>query len=147
MGTNASIAIVAGALAWAIGPTLFLLVHIPILLVAASIGLWFFFVQHQFEETHWDRGAEWSFHESALRGSSNYQLPGILRWFSANISIHHVHHLASRVPFYRLPEVLRAFPALAATSRLTIRQSFASVGLVLWDENKRRLVSFKEACG
>ena len=145
MGTNAGFAAVAGALIWAMGLKLFLLVHLPITLVAASLGVWFFYVQHQFEHTHWDRGEDWSFHSSALQGSSHYQLPPVLRWFSANIGVHHVHHLASRIPFYRLPEVLRAFPALAACSKMTIGQSFVAVRLALWDEDKRRLVSFAEA--
>lgn len=145
MGTNAGIAAVAGTLIWAMGLKLFLLVHLPITLVAASLGIWFFYVQHQFEHTHWDRGDQWSFHSAALHGSSHYALPPVLRWFSANIGIHHVHHLASRIPFYRLPEVLREVPALAQCSRMTIGQSFALVRLALWDEEKRRLVSFAEA--
>ncbi|MET1112195.1 MAG: fatty acid desaturase [Allosphingosinicella sp.] len=145
MGTNAGIAAVAAALIWAMGLKLFLLVHLPITLVAASLGVWFFYVQHQFEHTHWDRGEDWCFHASALHGSSHYDLPPVLRWFSANIGVHHVHHLASRIPFYRLPEVLREIPALAGCSRMTIAQSLVAVRLVLWDEDKRRLVSFAEA--
>lgn len=145
MGTNLAIAAVAGALIWAMGWKLFLLVHLPITLVAASLGVWFFYVQHQFEHTHWDRGDDWCFHASALHGSSHYQLPPVLRWFSANIGVHHVHHLASRIPFYRLPEVLREVPVLAACSRMTFRQSLAAIPLALWDEEKRRLVSFAEA--
>ena len=145
MGTNASIAGLAGVLIWAMGLKLFLLVHLPITLVAASLGVWFFYVQHQFEHTHWDRGDDWCFHSSALHGSSHYDLPPILRWFSANIGIHHVHHLVSRIPFYRLPEVLREVPVLARCGRMTIGQSLAAVRLVLWDEEKRRLVSFAEA--
>lgn len=145
LGTNASIAIVAGILIWAIGLKLFLLIHLPITLVAASLGVWFFYVQHQFERTHWEWEADWSFHEAALHGSSHYDLPPVLRWFSANIGIHHVHHLASRIPFYRLPEVLREVPLLTGISRVTFRESLGAVRLVLWDEDNRRLVSFKEA--
>ena len=145
LGTNASIAAVAGLLIWAMGLKLFLLVHIPITLVAASLGVWFFYVQHQFEQTHWDEAEDWSFHAAALHGSSHYDLPLILRWFSANIGVHHVHHLASRIPFYRLPEVLRQVPVLAEISRVTIRESFSAVRLVLWDQEKRRLVTFAEA--
>lgn len=145
MGTNASIAILAGALIWAIGLRLFLLIRLPITLIAASVGVWFFYVQHQFERTHWEQGVDWSFHEAALHGSSHYELPLILRWFSANIGIHHVHHLASRIPFYRLPEVLREIPPLATISTVTLRESLGTVRLVLWDEHKRRLVSFSEA--
>jgi omega-6 fatty acid desaturase (delta-12 desaturase) len=145
MGTNASIAAVAGVLIWAMGLKLFLLVHVPITLVAASLGVWFFYVQHQFEHTQWDRGDDWSFHASALHGSSHYHLPPVLRWFTANIGVHHVHHLASRIPFYRLPEVLREVPVLARVSRVTFLQSLNAVRLVLWDEDKRRLVTFAEA--
>ncbi len=145
LGTNASIVAVAGVMIWAIGFKLFLLVHLPITLIAASLGVWFFYVQHQFEQTHWDRGEDWSFHAAALHGSSHYDLPLILRWFSANIGVHHVHHLASRIPFYRLPEVMREVPVLARISRVTLRESFGAVRLVLWDEQKRRLVSFADA--
>lgn len=147
MGTNAGIAAVAGVLIWAIGLELFLLIHLPITLVAATLGVWFFYVQHQFEHTHWDRGAEWTFHAAALHGSSHYKLPPILRWFTANVGVHHVHHLASRIPFYRLPEALRAVPALAGMGQVTLKESFGAVRLTLWDENKRRLVSFAEAHG
>jgi omega-6 fatty acid desaturase (delta-12 desaturase) len=145
LGTNASIAVIAGLLIWAMGWKLFLLVHLPITLVAASLGVWFFYVQHQFEQTHWDRNDDWSFPAAALHGSSHYDLPLILRWFSANIGVHHVHHLASRIPFYRLPEVLQKVPELARISRVGLLESFRTVRLVLWDEQKRRLVTFKEA--
>ncbi len=145
MGTNAAIAVMAGLLIWAMGIKLFLLVHLPITLVAASIGVWLFYVQHQFENTHWEAGESWSFHDAALHGSSHYDLPGVLRWITANIGVHHVHHLAGRIPFYRLPEVLREVPALAGISRVTLWESFRAVRLVLWDEQKRRLVSFREA--
>jgi omega-6 fatty acid desaturase (delta-12 desaturase) len=130
---------------WALGAKLFLLIHLPIVLVAASLGVWFFYVQHQFERTHWDTGGDWSFHPAALFGSSHYQLPAILRWFSANVGVHHVHHLASRIPFYRLPRVLREVPILARVNRISLRESFRAVRLVLWDERRRRLVSFAEA--
>jgi omega-6 fatty acid desaturase (delta-12 desaturase) len=145
MGTNVSIAAIAGTLIWAMGFKLFLLIHLPITLVAASLGVWFFYVQHQFERTHWDAKEEWSFHSAALHGSSHYDLPGVLRWLTANIGVHHVHHLASRVPFYRLQEVLREVPVLAQVSRVTLRDSIGAVRLVLWDERKRRLVTFAEA--
>jgi omega-6 fatty acid desaturase (delta-12 desaturase) len=86
----------------------------------------------------------WSFEEAAMHGSSHYDLPGILRWFTANIGVHHVHHLCSRIPYYRLPRVLRDHPELRGVSRLTLLQSFQCVRLVLWDESRRRLISFGE---
>src|SRR5205807_7562058 len=83
-------------------------------------------------------------HEAALHGSSHYDLPAILRWFTANIGVHHVHHLCSRIPYYRLPRALRDHPELRGVSRLTLLQSFRCVRLVLWDEGRRRLISFRE---
>jgi hypothetical protein len=101
-------------------------------------------VQHQFERTFWAHEDGWSFQEAALHGSSHYDLPGILRWFTANIGVHHVHHLCSRIPCYRLPRVLREHPELRFVSRLALLQSFQCVRLALWDESRRRLVSFRE---
>ena len=145
MGTNVAIAAAAVAMSWLIGLGVFLLVHLPIVLVAASLGIWVFYVQHQFERTVWEPDEHWTFHEAALFGSSYYELPTILRWLSANVGIHHVHHLASRIPFYRLYDVLRDLPFLATVGRVGMSESLRSVRLVLWDEDKRRLVSFSEA--
>jgi omega-6 fatty acid desaturase (delta-12 desaturase) len=145
MATNLSIALVVAALIWLIGVKAFLLVHLPIMMLAASIGVWLFYVQHQFELTTWDQDADWNLHGAALHGSSHYDLPVILRWFTANIGMHHVHHLCSRIPYYRLPRALRDHPQLREVGRLTLLQSFRCVRLVLWDETERRLVSFREA--
>src|SRR6476661_2706321 len=144
MATNAAIAAVIGTLIWFIGIGSFLLVHLPIMLLAASVGVWLFCVQHQFEDTFWAEDRTWNVHTAALHGSSHYDLPAVLRWFSANIGVHHVHHLCSRIPYYRLPDVLREHPELVATSRLTLIESLRCVRLVLWDERKRRLISFRE---
>jgi omega-6 fatty acid desaturase (delta-12 desaturase) len=144
MATNAAIAAVIGTLIWFIGIGSFLLVHLPIMLLAASVGVWLFYVQHQFEDTFWAENRAWNVHTAALHGSSHYDLPAVLRWFSANIGVHHVHHLCSRIPYYRLPDVLREHPELVATGRLTLIESLRCVRLVLWDERKRRLISFRE---
>jgi omega-6 fatty acid desaturase (delta-12 desaturase) len=144
MGTNAGILVAAGLLIWAIGVVPFLLIHIPIILVGATAGVWLFYVQHQFEGTVWEEGETWNVNELALHGSSHYDLPPILRWFTANIGIHHVHHLSSRIPYYRLPQVLRDHPELREVGRLTLRQSLGCVRLVLWDEGAKRLISFRE---
>ncbi|HEX5508844.1 MAG TPA: fatty acid desaturase [Pseudolabrys sp.] len=144
MGTNLVAAAIAGGLVWLIGFGPFLLVHLPIMLLAATLGVWLFYVQHQFEHTVWMNNENWSLHEAALHGSSYYVLPGILRWFTANIGAHHVHHLCSRIPYYRLPRVLREHPELGAIGRLTLWESIKSVRLVLWDESRNRLISFRE---
>jgi len=122
-----------------------LLIFLPTSVVGATIGVWLFYVQHQFEDTHWSRGKDWQLHDAALEGSSHYVLPQPLRWLSGNIGIHHVHHLYSRIPFYRLPEVIRDHRELAESQRLTIRESLATVRLHLWDEARGRLMSFSEA--
>lgn len=122
----------------------FLLVHVPITMPAASIGVWLFYVQHQFEDTFWADASNWTQPQAALYGSSHCDLPGLLRWFTASIGIHHVHHLCSGIPYYRLTSVLRAHPELGEVGRLTLMQSLRCVPLVLWDEEQRRLISFRE---
>jgi omega-6 fatty acid desaturase (delta-12 desaturase) len=142
MGTNAAIASLWIGFAWLVGVGPFLLIQLPVTVLAASAGVWLFYVQHQFEHTHWSAGKDWSFHEAALYGSSHYVLPPVLRWFTANIGLHHIHHLCSTVPFYRLPAVLAGRPDLLDINRLTLAQSLKAVRLVLWDPQSRRLVPF-----
>jgi omega-6 fatty acid desaturase (delta-12 desaturase) len=145
MSTNLAIALVLGLLMARFGVRDVLLVQAPITLLASSAGVWLFYVQHQFEHTYWAWDADWNLHTGAVHGSSHYDLPPVLRWFTANIGIHHVHHLSSRIPCYRLDEALRAHPELRAVSRLTLKESFRCLWLALWDEDQRRLVSFREA--
>lgn len=145
MGTNVTIA-AALALIYLIGGLMpILLIFVPTTLLAATAGVWLFYVQHQFETTHWASDDDWQLHDAALRGSSHYVLPLPLQWLTANIGIHHVHHLYSRIPFYRLPDVLRDHADLANTNRLTIRESLSSARLHLWDEKTERLLSFSQA--
>ena len=93
---------------------------------------------------HWVRDSEWQHGEAALHGSSYYDLPPVLAWFTGNIGIHHLHHLSSRIPFYRLPQVVAAYPELKEIGRLTVGESLRCVPLTLWDEKQRRLVSFRQ---
>ena len=144
MGTNLAIAVIVAGLMWLIGVWAFLLVHVPIMLLAAAMGVWLFYVQHQFEHTLWADNEKWNLHDAALHGSSHYVLPGFLRWFTANIGIHHVHHLCSKIPYYRLPRVLRENPELGNIGRLTLWESIKCVRLVLWDESRKKLISFRE---
>jgi acyl-lipid omega-6 desaturase (Delta-12 desaturase) len=144
MVTNAAILVLAIFVVWFTGIGPFLQVHLPIMLLAASIGVWLFYVQHQFETTSWAKNRDWSRHEAALRGSSHYDLPNVLRWFTANIGVHHVHHLCSGIPSYRLGKVLRDYPELRAIGRITLRESFHCVRLALWDEARQRLISLRQ---
>lgn len=124
MGTNAAIAVIVGLMIYFAGLAPFLLIYLPVTILAAAIGVWLFYVQHQFPETSWDQEEDWQLHDAALYGSSHYDLPAVLRWITANIGVHHVHHLYSRIPFYRLSQVLRDYPALGEIRRLTLLKSF-----------------------
>jgi len=144
MGTNAAILVGVLLLLHFGGLMPVLLIFLPSTLLAATAGMWLFYVQHQFESAQWDAEEDWQVHDAALKGSSHYVLPSALQWLSANIGIHHVHHLYSRIPFYRLPEVLRDHIELATCNRMTIRQSLGNARLHLWDEKTRRLLSFSQ---
>jgi acyl-lipid omega-6 desaturase (Delta-12 desaturase) len=145
MTTNLGIFIAAGLIIWGAGLAPFLIVHLPIVMLGATAGVWLFYVQHQFEGTSWEPSSNWSQPELALHGSSLYELPPPLDWFSGNIGVHHVHHLSSGIPFYRLRQVLRDHPALREVGRVSLKESLACVRLALWDEERRRMVSFREA--
>ncbi len=144
MGTNLGIAIVVGVLIWAGGVGPFLLVQLPMTLLAGTIGIWLFYVQHQFDGVVWSRHGSWNLREAALQSSSHFQFPGPLGWFTANIGLHHIHHMSSRIPFYRLRQARRAIPELDI-GRVTLAQGLRGLSLTLWDESKGRLVSFREA--
>jgi omega-6 fatty acid desaturase (delta-12 desaturase) len=142
MLTNLGIALLLAFAISLMGVSTFLLLYLPMMVVGASIGVWLFYVQHQFEQTYWEQASDWSQPDAALHGSSFYDLPRWLMWLTGNIGIHHLHHLSSRIPFYRLPEALADYPELRAIGRLTLWQSLASVRLTLWDAGRRRMVPF-----
>jgi len=145
MGTNLASLIVAGVVIYFTGFVPFLLVFVPTTFFAAALGIWMFYVQHQFEDTVWATSDEWDLHDAALYGSSYYKLPAVLQWFTANIGIHHVHHLYGKIPYYYLPRVLRDFPELAEIRRLDLIESFSTVKLRLWDEAQKKMITFKAA--
>ncbi|ALI56304.1 fatty acid desaturase [Celeribacter marinus] len=145
MSTNAAILIILGLIWHFGGAVAVFLIFLPSTLLAATAGVWLFYVQHQFETTHWSFEEDWQVHEAALEGSSYYVLPPVLQWLSANIGIHHVHHLYARIPFYRLPEVLKDHAELSQINRMTIRESLRSAQLHLWDSKTKRLLSFTQA--
>jgi omega-6 fatty acid desaturase (delta-12 desaturase) len=119
--------------------------YLPVIVIASWIGNWLFYVQHQFDRTEWERDGDWNFHVASLSGSSHLKLPPILQWFSGNIGLHHVHHLCSRVPNYRLQACLEAAPELDQVANVvTLRESLGCWRLALWDERRRVLVSFQD---
>jgi acyl-lipid omega-6 desaturase (Delta-12 desaturase) len=144
LATNVGIVALTVALAILVGPIALLKLQLPIVLLAASAGIWLFHVQHQFEESYWQRGATWSFHQAALQGSSYYSLPRFLQWLTASIGLHHIHHLCSRIPNYRLQQCLDENPELRQARRLTLLQSLRCARLALWNEETGRMIRFRD---
>ena len=139
---NAALAVIAVPLGIAFGFSTLLMVHLPIVVIAGACGLWLFYVQHTFERTYWAREGDWSAERSAVAGSSYYQLPQVLHWFTGNIGYHHLHHLAPRVPNYHLRAVFRSHPLLRDAPTLTLRSSMACARMKLWDEERQCMIGF-----
>lgn len=142
--TNAALAGIT-ALAWAtvgLGP--FLLVQLPVTLFASAMGVWLFYVQHQFDDAYWRWHEDWNYYDAGLHGSSFLALPKALQWLTANIGLHHVHHLSARIPNYRLQRCHDENPELWVAPKMTIRDGLKTINLALWDERRRKLISFRE---
>lgn len=141
--TNLALLALFGIACFTIGLRAYLLIQLPIIVLAASVGVWLFYVQHQYEDVYWARHHEWDPIRAALEGSSYYRLPKILQWFSGNIGLHHIHHLRPRIPNYHLQRCYEEVPELQSARTLTLSGSFKSLGLHLWDEQTRQLVSYR----
>jgi len=118
------------------------LIQLPILFVAQVAGIWLFYVQHQFDGVYWSRQSQWDFLTASLEGGSYYKLPKVLQWFTGNIGYHHIHHLDSRIPNYRLPKVQKALPEVQSAPTLGLFTSFKSLRYRLWDEKQQKMVGF-----
>jgi omega-6 fatty acid desaturase (delta-12 desaturase) len=127
-----------------IGIKAYLLVQLPILILGTSVGVWLFYVQHNFEGVYWERHERWDFVAASLQGSSFYKLPRILKWFTGSIGYHHVHHISPRIPNYFLEKCHNDNPIFQAVKPLTLWSSRRSLFLRLWDEERKMLVSFGE---
>jgi omega-6 fatty acid desaturase (delta-12 desaturase) len=138
--TNVALFLGGGGIAWALGVGPFLAVHVPIIALASSAGVWLFYVQHHYETSYWRRNNEWDYVAAGLEGSSYYELPRVLQWLSANIGLHHIHHLDSRIPNYCLQACFDENPRLQQVHRLTILESLSCASLQLWDEDACRMV-------
>ncbi|WP_025680031.1 fatty acid desaturase [Paenibacillus massiliensis] len=142
--TNISIVVLYALLCWAIGWEAFVLVQAPVFFVSGMLGIWLFYVQHQFEESYFEHDEEWSYVNAAVEGSSYYKLPAVLQWITGNIGFHHVHHLSPKVPNYHLEEAHNATPPLQKATTITIGTSLKSLRFRLWDEQHKTFVSFGE---
>lgn len=116
--------------------------HLIMMSCAAIVGVWLFYVQHQFPDAYWKREDEWEPWRASMEGATYYELPTVLRWLTANIGLHHIHHLDSRIPNYRLYECFKDHPEFNNPPRLTLRKSLVSLHLRLWDEKNNRMVPF-----
>lgn len=143
LATNFALLAVTAAMVAVLGWRTLVLVEGPIIVLTASIGMWLFYTQHVFEGAAWSREQTWRFADAALHGSAHYDLPPLLRWFTADIGLHHLHHLDSRIPNYRLSACAQAHPDLTAT-RLTLRSASRCARLAMWDEERARMVRFDE---
>jgi omega-6 fatty acid desaturase (delta-12 desaturase) len=143
--TNVALGLLVAVLCWLIGWSDFLLVQAPTLMLAGAAGIWLFYVQHQFEDAYWEDTGNWSYADAALRGSSYLKLPKVLQFFSGNIGLHHVHHLNARIPNYNLQRAHDENEVFHAVPTLTLRDGLRAVNLKLWDEDRRRLVTFAQA--
>lgn len=139
--TNIALAAVIGWIILEIGWVAFLIVQLPILLIACSSGVWLFYVQHNFDPTYWERHPEWEFFNAGMDGSSFYKLPKLLQWFTGNIGFHHIHHLSPRIPNYKLEKCHNENPDFQIEP-LTFRQSLKSLFYRLWDEKQKMLVGW-----
>jgi omega-6 fatty acid desaturase (delta-12 desaturase) len=140
--TNVSIAGLYTLLIWAIGWQAFVMIQGPILFVSGLMGIWLFYVQHQFEDSYFEKEDEWSYVKAAVDGSSYYKLPKLLQWITGNIGFHHVHHLSPKVPNYNLAKAHDAVPPLQKATTVTVGRSFKALGFRLWDEHNKRFIGF-----
>jgi omega-6 fatty acid desaturase (delta-12 desaturase) len=131
--------------AWAtIGLKSFFLVQVPVSFLACALGAWLFYIQHQYEDTYWERDDKWDYFDASVKGSSYYVLPKILQWFTGSIGLHHIHHYNSRIPNYTLQKCYDENPEFQKVTRLTLRSSLKSIRLALWDEDRKKLIGFRD---
>ena len=141
--TNLALLLMAAGLSALIGFKSWFLIELTMMLFAGGAGVWLFYVQHQFADAYWTRHDEWDYTEAALKGSSFYKLPAVLRWFSGNIGFHHIHHLSPQIPNYHLQRCHNAEPLFGSAPTLTLGASLSSATLRLWDEQRQRLIGFR----
>ena len=145
--TNLSILALFLATSLLIGPLHVAVIYLPAMAIAGAAGVWLFYVQHQFEDAYWAGEGEWDYAAAAVKGSSFYRLPKVLEWFTGHIGYHHVHHLSPRIPNYLLPRAHRENPVFQQAPTLTLWQSVRTFSLKLWDEERRKLIGWRELKG
>lgn len=142
--TNLALLAIVTVMWLTVGIDRFLLIQVPITLISGSLGVFLFYVQHQYEDTYWRYQERWDYYAAGLEGSSHYVLPKVFQWFTGNIGLHHIHHVASRIPNYHLQRCYDENPELHQVTKLTFRSSVKTLWMTLWDEDQQRLVGFRD---
>jgi len=145
IATNIALTALLAGLCALVGWRAVLVVQLPTAMLAGAAGIWMFYVQHQFEDVYWERKADWSYAEAALRGSSYLKLPRLLQFFTGNIGLHHVHHLSARIPNYNLQRAHDENPVFHDVPRLNFWDGVRALQLKLYDEDRGRMVTFRQA--
>jgi len=143
-GTNLALLAIVTVMWLTVGIDRFLMVQLPVTLIAGSFGVYMFYVQHQYEDTYWRYREEWNYYHAGLEGASHLVMPRWLQWFTANIGLHHIHHVSSRVPNYNLQRCYDENPPFHDVTRLTLGRSVTTLRLTLWDEDEKKLVRFRD---
>jgi omega-6 fatty acid desaturase (delta-12 desaturase) len=141
---NIALLLMVGSLMWLLGWREYLMIQVPVTLVAGAAGIWMFYVQHQFEDVYWEHRDEWDYTTAAIEGSSYYKLPRILQWFTGNIGFHHIHHLSSRIPNYNLEKCHYSHPMFYSVKPITLLSSLKCMRLRLYDEDSKRMIGYRE---
>lgn len=142
---NIYMALVYVLLAVMVGVEEFFLIQVPIVVMFFIIAIWFFYVQHQHEDTYIAWKENWEYLLAAIKGSSYYKLPKVFQWLTGNIGFHHIHHLSSKIPNYNLERCAKENPILEKyVTVLTFKDSLKCIFSNLWDEEKQKMISFKE---
>ena len=140
--TNGALLAIAVLMSLTIGIKAYVLIQLPVMMLAAGAGVWLFYVQHQFEDVQWERQTNWDYAQAALHGSSFYKLPKVLQWFTGNIGFHHIHHLSPAIPNYNLEGCHKESPIFQQVKPITLWRSMRSLSLRFWDEQRRKLVGY-----
>lgn len=142
--TNIMLLLMAASISLLIGLKAYLLIQIPLILIAHALGIWLFYIQHQFDEVYWERDENWDYKTAAIKGSSFLKLPAVLQWFTGNIGFHHVHHLSSKIPNYNLPRCHYENDLFKDVTPIVFTATFKALNLSLWDEKVQRLTTFRK---
>jgi omega-6 fatty acid desaturase (delta-12 desaturase) len=142
--TNGALLAIAILMSLTIGVKAYLLIQLPVMMITGTVGLWLFYVQHQFDGVYWERRKDWGFAKAALKGSSFYKLPRFLQWFTGSIGFHHIHHLSPGIPNYNLEKCHGENPMFQEAKAITLWASMKSMSFRLWDEQRKKLVGY---CG